>query len=127
MRLALNTEKDMIMKSLIAAAAVATTMAVAAPVQQAEAKVVINVGVGGYGPGFYPGYGYGGYPIHKRFYGISCNKGRNIVAWSGFRKVRPIDCSAPVYQYRAWKGGAPWRVKVSAGGHIIAANPLYYY
>jgi hypothetical protein len=117
----------MIMKPLIAAAAVAATMAIAAPVQQAEAKVVINVGVGAYGPGFYPGYGYGGYPVYKPFHGISCGKGRNIVKWSGFHKVQPIDCSAPVYQYRAWKGGAPWRVKVSARGHIINVKPAYYY
>jgi hypothetical protein len=118
----------MIGKSLIAAAAVATTMAVAAPVQQAQAKVIINLGVGAYGPGYYPGYGYGGYyPVYHPHYGISCNKGRKIVSWSGFHKVQPIDCSAPVYQYKAWKNGAPWRVQVSAGGHIINVKPLYYY
>jgi hypothetical protein len=123
-------EKDMIMKSLIAASAIGAAIAVAAPAQQAEAKVNVYVGIGGgYGPGFYPGYGYGyePHPVYHPHWGISCGKGRNIVRWSGFHKVQPIDCSAPVYQYRAWKNGAPWRVKVSAKGHIINAKPLYYH
>jgi hypothetical protein len=117
----------MIMKSLIAVGAVAATMAVAAPVKPAEAKVDVHIGIGGYGPGFYPGYGYGGYyPAPKPYWGISCGKGRQIVRWSGFKNVHAIDCGRPVYQYQAWKNGGPWRVKVSARGHIISAKPIYF-
>jgi hypothetical protein len=117
----------MIMKSLIAASAVAATMAIAAPVAPAEAKVNVYIGLGGgYGPGFYPGYGYGGYyPAPKPYWGISCQKGRNIVKWSGFKNVHAFDCSKPVYQYKAWKQGAPYRVRVSAAGHIIGVKPLF--
>lgn len=114
----------MLIKSLIAAAAVATGLVAAIPAEKAEAKVVINVGVGG--PGYYPDYGYGGYypVIDPPFHGISCHKGRKIVKWNGFHHVNAVDCSAPVYQYNAWKGGMAFRVKVSASGHIIKVKPL---
>ena len=75
----------MITKSLIAAAAVAVSLTALAPVQQAQAKVNIDLNLGVNG-GFYPGYGYGGgyYPVMDPYYGgISCNKGRKIVDWSG--------------------------------------------
>lgn len=124
----------MIMKSLIAAGAVAASLAVLAPVEQAQAKVHVNVGIGlglggGYYPGYYPGYGYGGgyYPVVDPYYGggISCNKGGRIVSWSGFHNVYPFDCSAPVYQYKAWKHGQPYRVKVSISGDIIGVRPMF--
>lgn len=132
----------MIAKSLIAAAAVATGLVAAIPAQQAEAKVHVDIGVGLGGPGFYPGYpgypgygypGYGGYPVvdpgygYGGGYGISCGKGRKIVKWNGFYNVNPVDCSAPVYQYNAWKGGMPFRVKVSISGNIVKVKPLAYY
>ena len=125
----------MIAKSLIAAAAVATGLVVAIPSQQAEAKVNVDVGVGIGFPGYgYPAYGaypvYGGYPVvdtgYGHDYGISCQKGRRIVKWSGFRNVSPVDCSAPVYQYNAWKHGRPYRIKVSISGDIIKVKPLAY-
>ena len=124
----------MITKSLIAAAAVATGLVAAIPAQQAEAKVNLDIGVGiGVPGGYYPGYGYpayGGYPVYDPVFvpsGISCNKGRKIVKWSGFYKVNAVDCSAPVYQYNAWKNGNAYRVKVSTQGHIIKVKPLFYY
>ena len=117
----------MITKSLIAAAAVAVSLTALAPVQQAQAKVNVDINLG-LGGGFYPGYGYGGgyYPVYEPHYGgISCNKGRKIVDWSGFNKVSAIDCSAPVYQYKAWKNGHKYRVKVSMNGNIIGVKKLF--
>ena len=121
----------MISKSLIAVAAVAASLTAAAPAQQAQAKVNVDINLGlggGYYPGYYPDYGYGGYyPVIDPYYGggISCNKGKKIVKWAGFNNVSPIDCSAPVYQYKAWKFGNPYRVKVNLSGDIIKVKPLF--
>src|SRR5215208_7063953 len=109
----------MITKTLIAAAAVAVSLTALAPVQEAQAKTKFDIDVHFGAPGFYPGYG-GGYgyddgyyPVYQPNYGgISCNKGRKIVNWSGFHNVNAIDCSKPVYQYHAWKNGHKFRVKV---------------
>jgi hypothetical protein len=126
----------MITKSLIAAGAVIASLATFAPVQQAEAKVHIDVGVGlgvgGFYPG-YPGYGYGygyGYapvvdPYYGGGYGISCGKGRKIVKWAGFYNVNPMSCGGPVFIYEAWKAGNPYKVKVNMDGDIIKVKPLY--
>jgi hypothetical protein len=116
----------MITKSLIAAAAVAASLTALAPVQQAQAKVNVDINLG-LGGGFYPGY-YGGgyYPVYEPYYGgISCHKGKNIVKWSGFKNVHAIDCGAPVYQYKAWKFGNPYKVKVNMNGNIIGVKKLF--
>jgi hypothetical protein len=117
--------KQMITKSLIAAAAVAASLTAFAPAQQAQAGVDIDVHLGG-GLGFYPGYGGGyGYPVYEPHYGgISCKKGRKIVDWSGFHNVQAYDCSAPVYQYRAWKNGNKYRVRVNLNGNIIGVKKI---
>jgi hypothetical protein len=125
--------KQMIAKSLIAAAAVAASLTALAPVEQAQAKIHldVNVGIGGGGfyPGYYPDYGYGGgyYPVVDPYYGggISCYKGKNIVKWSGFNNVHAFDCSAPVYQYKAWKFGHAYKVKVSLNGNIIGVKQIF--
>jgi len=118
----------MITKSLIAAAAVAASLTALAPVQQAQAKVNLDIDVN-LGGGFYPGYGYGGgyYPVIDPYYGggISCHKGKNIVKWSGFHNVNAFDCSKPVYQYMAWKFGHKYKVKVSMGGNIIGVKKIF--
>ena len=123
----------MITKSLIAAAAVAVSLTALAPVQQAQAKVNVDINLG-LGGGFYPGYGYGGgygydggyYPVVDPYYGgISCNKGKKIVKWSGFKNVSAIDCGAPVYQYKAWKFGNPYKVRVNMNGDIIKVKPWF--
>ncbi len=118
----------MITKSLIAAAAVAASLTALAPVQQAQAKVHVDINLG-LGGGFYPGYGYGYggyYPVVDPYYsGISCMKGQKIVKWSGFYNVNAIDCGAPVYQYKAWKFGNPYKVKVNMSGDIIGVKKLF--
>ena len=120
----------MITKSLIAAAAVAVSLTALAPVQQAEAKTKIDlnfdVNVGG--GGFYPGYGGGGYyPVYEEPYygGISCHKGKKIVKWAGFHNVNPVDCGAPVFQYHAWKFGHKYRVRVNMSGDIFGVKKLF--
>ncbi len=117
----------MIIKSLIATAAVAASLTVLAPVEKAEARVNVDIHLGG---GFYPDYGYGGYypvidPGYGGGYGISCHKGKKIVKWAGFHNVHPVNCSAPVYKYKAWKFGNPYRVKVNIHGDIIQVKPLF--
>ncbi len=117
----------MITKSLIAAAAIAVSLTALAPVQQAQAKVHVDINLG-LGGGYYPGYGYGGgyYPVYEPYYsGISCNKGRKIVNWSGFHNANAFDCSAPVYQYIAWKNGHKFKVKVSMDGNIIGVKKVF--
>ena len=112
----------MIVKSLIAALAV--TMTVALPTQEAKADLDVNIGVGlypGYGdynPG-YPGY-YDDdvYPVYKKNH-ISCGKGAKIVDYSGFYKVKAIDCSLPKYKYTAWKKGKKYVVVLNGKGNII--------
>ena len=122
----------MITKSLIAAAAVAASLTALAPVQQAQAKVNVDINLGfggGFYPGYYPDYGYGGgyYPVIDPYYGggISCNKGKKIVKWAGFHNVHAFDCGAPVYQYKAWKFGNPYKVKVNMSGDIIKVKPWF--
>ena len=115
----------MIAKSLIAAAAVASTMAVAMPASEAQAKTNIDISVGlGFGGGYGGGYGYyddGYYPHHSY---ISCKKGRNIVAWKGFKHVKAVDCSLPGYKFTGWKFGKKYLVRVNGHGHIVKISKI---
>ena len=117
----------MIAKSLVAAAALVGTLAVAAPLP-AEAKTNLNIhiglGVGGYYPGYY-GYGDPGYyPVYSPGH-ISCKKGRRIVDGSGFNNVHPVDCSLPRYRYSAWRHGHKFVVTVNRFGNISNVNRLF--
>ena len=122
----------MIAKSLIAAAAIAATLSVAAPVQQAEAKTNVDINIG-FGLG--GGYGYGGYdgyyayypePIYEpRYRSISCSRGARIVDRSGFHDVRAVDCSLPGYQYVAWRHGHQYLVLMDRRGTIVDVNRIY--
>lgn len=111
----------MITKSLIAAAAIASTMAVALPATQAQAgdiNVKIGIGLGG---GFGGSYGYPAYyPGH-----ISCWKGGKIVDWSGFNNVHAVDCSLPGYKYTAWKNGHKFVVRLNGHGNITGVNKIF--
>jgi hypothetical protein len=128
----------MIMKSLLAAAAVATAaFAVSAP---ANAKVNIDLYFGGGGYGYVPSYDYyePAYPVYnaprrhrrgwdheprERYSGISCGEGRDKVDWSGFNRVRTVECSGPSYTYRALRHGKGYVVKVSRRhGDIISVD-----
>lgn len=124
----------MFAKFLIAAAAVATVAASASA--PANAKVNVDLYLGGFGPGYYePAYPVydggrgiddGNYAEPRRRhggYGISCEQGRDEVRYSGFRKVRALDCSGRRYTYKARKNGQPVIVKVSRrSGDIISVE-----
>lgn len=112
----------MITKSLIAAAAIAASVTAFAPAQQAQAGVDIDVNLG-FG-GYYPGYGY--YPVYDPYFGaISCHKGKKIVRWHGYNNVNPVDCSLPGYKYTGWKWGHKYLVRVNGGGNITGVQMIF--
>lgn len=128
----------MITKTLIAAAAVsAIAFGASAP---ANAKVNVDLYVGGFGPGYYePAYPvyeepryYDDEPRYERrrpryeSYRISCDDGSQAVRNIGFRKVRPIDCSGRSYTYKARRHGNPFVVKVSSrNGRVISVQEAW--
>jgi hypothetical protein len=74
----------------------------------AGTNVDIGIGLGG---------GYGGH--------ISCRQGARIVAYAGFRHVRPIDCDGSEYTYRGVRHDSLYRIVVrSRNGHIKYANRI---
>ncbi len=130
----------MIMKTLIAATAVAAIAAGASA--PANAKVNVDLFVGGYNDGYNPGYYEPSYPVydaprrhHNEYYepapvyqsyGISCDEGREQVRDSGFRKVRAISCNGKRYTYQARRNGNQYIVKVSRrSGDIISVQEAY--
>jgi hypothetical protein len=126
----------MITKTLFAAAAVAATAAISTIPAEAKKKVDVDIFFGvdpGYG--YYdPGYGYYDPPVRPRprydddysYRGISCEQGRQEVRYSGFRKVRALDCDGRRYTYRARRDGEVFIVKVSRrSGDIVSVQPAY--
>lgn len=144
-------------KTLLATAAIAATVAVAntAPAS-ADPNVQFSFGIGtpgydgqdywrqhhrrhwdnggygfgdGYGQGYGDGQGYGYGVTYAPRYApadrLSCGGARDVVRAHGFNGVRPVDCSAPVYGFRAWKHGDMFRVSVSTSGRIVGVNPIY--
>jgi hypothetical protein len=142
----------MFYKSVLAAAALASTLALGtAGAAKADPTFSFGIGVGtdpwGPGPGFGPdpyfphhhprpmgfgdaAFGYDGGPWdggwHRPHYGyrISCGQGADVVRGRGFRGVRPVDCSAPVYEYRGWKYGQPYNIQVGMRGRVIGVSPM---
>lgn len=111
----------MIAKSLFAAAALATTLAVALPASQAQAGVDVKIGIGI--GGFYPGYY--GHPTYRHPGAVSCWKGRQIVDNSGFNKVKTVDCGLPTYRFTAWRNGHKFVVKMNRHGNITNVNRIF--
>jgi hypothetical protein len=124
----------MITKTLIAAAAVAVlATGISAP---ANAKVKVDLYVGGFDPGYYePSYpAYEPAPRPRRHhyedyepvyesYGISCEEGRDGVRDSGFYKVRVISCDGRRYTYKGRRNGNPYVIRVSRrSGEIISVQ-----
>lgn len=110
----------MIAKSLIAAAAVATTMALVPTTAQAGTNIDIDLrfGAGGWYPGFYEPY-YA--PSH-----ISCYKGKKILDYNlGYHSVSAVDCSLPGYKYTAKKNGHKWLVRMNGNGHVTGKSKIW--
>ncbi len=132
----------MIIKTLIAAAAVAATVGAAAPAAEAKTNWDIQVQLGAPVYPVYEDYGYDVQPVrphHPRrprhvevdlddSFGISCGEGRRMVRRAGFRNVSAFDCDGRSYGYTAWRRGEMYRVKVDAAyGRIIGVRPTYNY
>ena len=122
----------MILKSLLAAGAVAASLVAITPTHQAQAGVDIDIQIGT--PGYYPGYGYGYGYGYGQGYGqsvghwddaITCRKGKKIVKWDGFHKVNAVDCALPWYKYTGWKSGHKYLVTVNRRGGIADVERLY--
>jgi hypothetical protein len=129
-------EHIMITKTLIAAAAV-SALAFGAS-STANAKVNVDLYIGGFGPGYYepayPVYEEPRYyePRHERrrpryeYSGISCDEGSQSVRNVGFRKVRAIECGGSSYTYKARRHGNPFVVKVSSrNGRVISVQEAW--
>jgi hypothetical protein len=136
----------MIMKSILAATAVAATLAVAAPAEaHHHHKLHIGLGINLGDPGYYPDYNPGYYdppppppryvprprPVYvepdygydQEDYGVSCGQGRRIVRNSGFYNVSTIECDGQNFKYEAERRGRTYIVKLdSRTGEIIQAN-----
>jgi len=140
----------MFAKSLLAAAAVASTVALGtASSAKADPHISIGLGFGfgGYVPGYYDsGFGepdpyWGGPhwdgPFHRHHfhdhgwdrpvvsYGLSCGAAGNVLRAAGFHGVQAVDCARPVYGYEAWKRGELFRVSVNTAGRIVEVSPIY--
>jgi hypothetical protein len=141
----------MFVKSILATAAIATTLALgAATSAQADPNVNFSFGVGFGYPVYdagYPSYDEGPDPFfeprfrprHRRHhdwndfppppprvtYGINCGQGRNILRQHGFHNVQAYRCQGPVYGYQAWKQGEFYRVSVNFRGQVVSVDPAY--
>lgn len=117
----------MLTKSLITAAVLATLALVPATEAQAKSSVNLNVGfgVGGYfGPGYdpYDPYFSGGVVVSSDV--VSCSQARKIVKSEGFHSINSIDCTAPTYNFTAWRDGDKYKVRVNSWGEITRIKPL---
>lgn len=125
----------MIAKSLIAAAAVAISVAGFSATSANAGKWDVDINL-------YPDYGYGvgygigaGYPIydepiyHHRPHHVvrvSCEEGAWSVRSAGFRKVRVNECDGRSYTYTGKRHGERFLIKVSSrSGEIISVRSFY--
>lgn len=136
----------MFMKSILAATAVAATLAGAVPAAEAGHKKVhvdfnVNVGEPGCYSGYYdpacdyparpprrhpvyvPDYAWDDPSYDDSYDRVSCGEGRQIVRQSGWRGVRPIECDGQNYKYTGFRRGDRWIVVLdSRTGTIIRRN-----
>jgi hypothetical protein len=137
----------MIMKSILAATAVAATLFAVVPAAEANHRhkphVNIDIGIGDpvYNPGYYDpsfddpppprrrrpvyqsDYGYEDPVDYGDDYTISCGQGRQIMRHSGFRNVRTVECDGQNFKYTGYRRGASWIVMIdSRTGEIIRRN-----
>jgi len=124
----------MLKKSVIVATALFASIVAFQPVEQAEAKVHIGIGIGVpgfYGPGYGPGYYGGGYYGHRHGYRphygyrMSCGKARRKIRHRGFYRIRAVDCSGSRYTFKAKRHGSWYKIRLnSRSGRIIRIRHL---
>jgi len=120
----------MFKKTLIAATVLVAGFVAFQPVQQAEAKVSFNIGIGFPSPFYGHGYG-GGYHApapsygHGRRYRVSCGQVRRKLRNRGYYRIRSVDCSGSRYTFHAKRHGAWYKIRVkSRNGYIYRVRYL---
>ncbi len=120
----------MFKKSLIVATAIFASVVAFQPVQQAEAKVTIGIGIGipgFYGPGYYGGGYYAPRPHYtpRRAYRLTCGQVRRKLRRSGYYRIRAINCSGRRYTFHAKLGGDWFRLRIKArSGYVYKRTYL---
>ena len=108
----------MIIKSVIATAAVAAALALTAPATKAHAgelDITLDTGIDG---GFSGHYGLHAYnPGH-----ISCGKAGGIVDRPG---LNPVDCKLPGHKYTAWHQDHNFLVRINHYGGITGVSSFF--
>ncbi len=124
----------MFKKTIIAATALVASFVAFQPVEQAEAKVSVQIGIGGsgyygggyYGGGYYPAPHYGGgYYAPRPVYRKTCGQIRRKLRNRGYYRIRSVDCSGSRYTFHAKRGGQWFRLRVkSRSGYIYKVRYL---
>ena len=110
----------------LSAAALVSIIALVAPAATATAKTNINLDFGLNLGGGYAAPGYDAYPVYdpEPEYVDACSEARMSVKYHGFKKVQPVDCSAPTFAFKARKNGNWWVVRTNVYGNIKSVQPL---
>lgn len=120
----------MLKQTFIAAAAVAASFVTLQPIDKAEAKVHLHIGVPVFTPYYAPAprYYYAPRPYYRpRHYHhrVSCYKARRIVRNHGYHHIRAIDCSGSRYTFHAKRHGVWYRLRMkSSSGRIYKVQYL---
>ena len=87
------------MKRLLSVLSVLAALAIAQPIAPAQAKVQIDITIGGmlWGKGK-----------------ITCNQGSRLLRDRGYYNVSPRDCWGRHYVYRAWRNNKFFQITVDA-------------
>ncbi len=120
----------MFKKTIIAATALVASFVAFQPVEQAEARVNIGIGIGL--PGYYGGgYGHGYYGHSDRYYRpvrryrMSCGQVRRKIRNRGYRRIRAVDCSGSRYTFHAKRHGEWFKLRIkSRSGYIYSVRYL---
>jgi len=139
----------MVKKTIIAGFALLIAVFAFQPVKQAEAKVRVQISIGGFG-GYNPHYGGYGYGYRPRYYGqgyydgyypryrqvpryrprraarrLNCRQAKRVVRRNGYRNIRALDCRGARYSFRAVKHGRWYRFRMnSRSGRLYGIRRL---
>lgn len=108
----------MLKKTIIAAAAVFASFVAFQPVEQAEARVNVHIGLGApgyYGGGYYtpaPRY-YAPRPVY-RSHRWSCGQVRRKLRNRGYYRIRSVDCSGSRFTFHAKRRGVWFRIRAKS-------------